>query len=252
MTVTKQIREQVWRQLREVAYPDSRFHYNFAEFIPDFIGRETAVEQLIKLPVYQEANVVFIAPDNCLTQIREQALRDRKTIIVSTYGIQRGFVLLSPEQVPAGEEQFASWLDGLEHYGRSITLPEIAHFKNLDLLLTGASAVSLDGVRFGKGHGFFDLEWGMFYEVGVVHEQTPIAAIVHDLQVVDVKLELGKTDVIVDYIATPTRLIHVDRVYQRPTGIQWHLLQEGMVSSIPPLQDLQIQQSSYTKLRSKP
>ena len=32
----------------------------------------------------------------------------------------------------------------------------------IDLMLTGASAVSKNGVRFGKGHGFFDLEWGMF------------------------------------------------------------------------------------------
>jgi 5-formyltetrahydrofolate cyclo-ligase len=29
------IRKRVWAELREVALPDSRFHWNFAEFIPD-------------------------------------------------------------------------------------------------------------------------------------------------------------------------------------------------------------------------
>ena len=39
-------------------------------------------------------------------------------------------------------------------------------------MVTGASAVSLDGVRFGKGHGFFDLEWGMFTDMGIVDDDT--------------------------------------------------------------------------------
>jgi 5-formyltetrahydrofolate cyclo-ligase len=99
----------------------------------------------------------------------------------------------------------------------------------------------MDGIRFGKGHGFFDLEWGMFSEIGVVDESTPLAAVVHDVQVVDDQLELGPTDVVVDYIATPSRLIEINRHHQRPTGIQWRLLQNHMIESIPPLRDLQSQ-----------
>jgi 5-formyltetrahydrofolate cyclo-ligase len=240
MAITQTIRTRVWSKLREVAYPDSRFDYNFAEFIPDFVGREAAVKRIINLPAYQAANFIFIAPDNCLTELRERALRDRKTLLVSTYGIRRGFVLLSPETVPSGEERFASWLDGLEEYGQTITLTEIANRGKLDLLLTGASAVSTDGVRFGKGHGFFDLEWGMFSEIGIVNESTLIAAVVHDVQVVNDQLELGPTDVVVDYIATPSRIIEVARDHhRRPTGIQWGLLEEHMAESIPPLKDLQ-------------
>src|SRR5690606_41665058 len=36
------------------------------------------------------------------------------------------------------------------------------------------SAVSIDGVRFGKGHAFFDLEWGMFTDLGLADEQSLI------------------------------------------------------------------------------
>jgi 5-formyltetrahydrofolate cyclo-ligase len=50
----------------------------------------------------------------------------------------------------------------LEHFGRPIALAELPALGKFDVMVTGASAVSTNGVRFGKGHGFFDLEWGMF------------------------------------------------------------------------------------------
>ena len=98
-------------------------------------------------------------------------LRGGKSMVVSTYGIYRGFVLLEPSMVPEGQETFAGWLDGLEHFGRPVTLAEIAARGAFDFMVTGASAVSLIGVRFGKGHGFFDLEWGMFTDIGIAGEQ---------------------------------------------------------------------------------
>lgn len=244
MTTTKRVREEVWQKLREVAYPDSRFHYNFAEYIPDFVGSQFALDRFTALPIYQNADYLFIAPDNCLTGLRERALRDGKTIAVSTYGISRGFVLLSPHQIPPGEIRFASWLDGLENYGRIMTLAEVAQRGRFDGLITGASAVSLEGIRFGKGHGFFDLEWGMFSALQIVDETTPIAAFVHEVQVIDQTLTPGATDVIVDYILTPSRTIAVDRQHKRPTGIQWNLLNSDIINAIPPLQELQRQQQS--------
>ncbi len=231
------IRAQVWGHLKEVAYPDSRFHLNFAEYIPDFVGSNQALEQLINLPVYQQSDFLFITPDNCLTALREQALLDNKTIVVSTYGIYRGLVRLSRELVPMGEERFASWLDGLEYYGRPVTLRELTG-KKFDLLVTGASAVSRDGIRFGKGHGFFDLEWGMFRDIGAVDAETPVVAFVHEVQVVDETLTPGPTDTIVDYIVTPATVMEVPRTRTRPTGIRWDLLEPEMLATIPPLQEL--------------
>jgi 5-formyltetrahydrofolate cyclo-ligase len=106
-------------------------------------------------------------------------------------------------------------------------------------MLTGASAVSLDGVRFGKGHGFFDLEWGMFTDIGIVDDRTPVVAVVHDCQVVEDKLTPSPTDIIVDTIATPTRLVRVDRAYPRPRGIHWDRLEPEVIAATPPLQELQ-------------
>jgi 5-formyltetrahydrofolate cyclo-ligase len=238
MTTATIVREQVWGKLRGVAYPDSRFHFNFAEYIPDFVGSDAALARFVSLSLYQQARYLFITPDNCLTALREQALRDGKTIVVSTYGIYRGFFLLEPERISPSEFRFASWLDGMEIFGRPITLAEIAQRGRFDLLVTGASAVSLEGMRFGKGHGFFDLEWGMFSTVGAAVEETAIAAFVHDVQVIDAMLNPGKTDVAVDWVITPTQVRPVHRKHLRPQGIQWDLLTDAVIDNTPPLKEL--------------
>ena len=106
--------------------------------------------------------------------LRGIANRTGVPLVVSTYGIYRGFYIIEPGSVPEGHELYAAWLDGLEHFGRPITLAEVTARGRFDLLVTGASAVSMEGVRFGKGHGFFDLEWGMFTDVGIIDEATPV------------------------------------------------------------------------------
>ncbi len=238
MSRAKVIREQIWEKLKPVAKPDSRFHLNFAEVIPDFEGSELAIDRLVAQPVYAHTQYAFVTPDNGLTDLRRRMLEDGKTLVVSTYGIYRGFVLLEPERIAPGHRLFAAWLDGMEHFGRPITLAEIASRGRFDLMVTGASAVSLNGVRFGKGHGFFDLEWGMFTAVGVADEDTPVTAVVHDVQVVEEQLVPSETDILVDSIATPTRYVTVSRGH-RPSGIKWHLLEPEQLAATPPLQELQ-------------
>jgi 5-formyltetrahydrofolate cyclo-ligase len=105
--------------------------------------------------------------------------------------------------------------------------------------VTGASAVSVDGVRFGKGHGFFDLEWGMFTDLGLADQDTPVVAVVHDCQIVEEKLTPSETDILVDFIATPSRMLQVERRARRPQGVKWNLLDPKQVADTPPLQELQ-------------
>ena len=205
---------------------------------PDFAGSDKATDRLVAEAVYRDGDYAFITPDNCLVDLRRRMLLAGKSMVVSTYGIYRGFILLEPSMVPAGQELFAAWLDGLEHFGKPISLAEVAARGRFDFMVTGASAVSLDGVRFGKGHGFFDLEWGMFTAVGIVDEATPVAAVVHDVQVVEDKLDPSPTDILVDLIATPSRLIRVERRASRPRGIKWYLLAAEQIAKTPPLLEL--------------
>ena len=226
------IRQQIWDALRQVARPDTRFHFNFAEFIADFEGSDRATARLTALDWYQQARVVFVTPDNCLELLRAQTIRDGKVLLMTTYGICRGFLVLERTDVPSGLEDWAVLLDVIERVGRYVSLAEIQAHYPVDLLVTGGSAVNLQGARFGKGHGFFDIEWACLYSLGVVEVTTPIIDVVHDCQVVDEELPISPFDTICDAIITPTRTIQVSNP-QKPTGgIHWERLAPGMMESI--------------------
>lgn len=231
-------RAAVWAELQHVAKPDSRFHLDFNEYIPDFVNSEAATERLTQLDIYQQAKTIFITPDNCLEQLRAQTVRDGKTQIVTTYGIRRGMIELKPDDVPPGQEELSVLLDVIETMGRPISLTEIQAQYKLDLIVTGASAVSHAGVRFGKGHGFFDLEWAFLWQIGAVDLNTPVVAFVHDCQVVDIDLAYSPFDTVCDYIVTPTRVIHVDNAQKPIHGVLWDKLEPDMMDNIPPLVEL--------------
>jgi 5-formyltetrahydrofolate cyclo-ligase len=183
----------------------------FSEVIPDFQGSEIATDRVMELPAFLSAKLAFITPDNCLVDLRRRLIEAGTPFVMSTYGIYRGFLYMASGMV----------------LGR------------FDVMVTGASAVSMEGVRFGKGHGFFDLEWGMFSDLKLVDEITPVVAVVHDVQVVEENLQPGATDIAVDFITTPSRLITVERRALRPQGVKWERLDPKQIAHTPPLQELQ-------------
>lgn len=238
MATSRVVRQRIWEKLAHVARPDTRFHLNFAEVIPDFDGAEAATAHIEALPAFQASRLAFVTPDNSLVELRRRMIAAGKPFVVSTYNIMRGFWLMAPGRVPAGHERYAAWLDGIEHFGTPVTLEEISRLGRFDFMATGASAVSIDGIRFGKGHGYFDLEWGMFTDIGLADDSTPVIAAVHDVQVVDEKLPASETDIVVDLIATPSRMIEVARHGRRPRGIKWDLITADWIAAIPPLKEL--------------
>ena len=233
------VREHVWSQLRQVALPDSRHHFNFAEFITDFHGSSLAIERLQQIPSYRSAKTVFIAPDNCLEHLRVVALQEGKQVLMTTYAIRRGFWLLDPAQIPSSLFTLAATLDGMERLARPVKLVEMIE-ENLvvDFLVTGTGAINLDGVRFGKGHGFFDCEFGILYALKRIAETTPVAIVAHDCQVLDQDFERAAFDTSCDFIVTPTRLITISDAQKPTAGILWSQLIPEMLESIPPLREL--------------
>jgi 5-formyltetrahydrofolate cyclo-ligase len=232
------VRERVFRELRKVAFADSRFHFDFGEFITDFVGSDSAVARLVSHRFYRDSKVIFITPDNCIEQLRFQALRDGKTILMTTYSIRRGFWVLDPARIPRELYLYASTLDGMERMGTPVTLAEISSMAPLDYMVTGTGAINEEGIRFGKGHGFFDVEWGMLYKIGKITQSTPAAAVVHDCQILTEKLKPEVFDTVVDVVFTPTRTIEVPNAQKPALGILWDVLDPKMYDSIPPLQEL--------------
>ncbi len=238
MNSRMEVRRSTWDLLRKVARPDSRFHLDFSEFIPDFEGSNIALQRLAELDAYRQARTPFITPDNCLEGLRARAIRDGKNLIMTTYGIRRGFVELQPEDVPTELVDYAVLLDLIEQFGHYISLKELRQRYRIDLLVTGASTVTTSGLRFGKGHGFFDLEWAMLYQIGVVDVDTPIVAFVHDVQVVNIELEASPFDTTCDFIVTPTRLLRIEGPHKPVTGVIWEKLEPGMLEKISSLAEL--------------
>jgi 5-formyltetrahydrofolate cyclo-ligase len=157
---------------------------------------------------------------------------------MTTYSIKRGFWILDPAKISPDIYLYASTLDGMERVGQSVSLKDIATMPEIDYMVTGTGAINHEGVRFGKGHGFFDAEWGMLYQLGRISAATPSAAVVHDCQVLDETLTPDVYDTVADVIFTPTRTIEVDSPHKPTCGIIWDRLDPHMLETIPPLQEL--------------
>src|SRR5438067_13299032 len=90
------LRERIWSQLKQVARPDSRFHWNFAEFIADYEGSDVSARRIQALPAWQASSLMFITPDNNLEELRRVAMEDNKRFVMSTYGIAHNFLYIDP------------------------------------------------------------------------------------------------------------------------------------------------------------
>ncbi len=104
----------------------------------------------------------------------------------------------------------------------------------VELIVTGSVAVTRRGHRCGKGHGYGDLEYAIFRELG--YPPVPVATTVHALQVID-ELPVSEHD-LPRIIATPEELIEVPDPPTGPSGIHWDLLTEEALDEMPILKAL--------------
>lgn len=244
------IRSMVWKELRKVAYPDSRFHYNFAEFIADFQGSENASTQILESDFFANAinetkkfenSFIFITPDNCLEDLRLRLLNLKIPYLITTYSIRRGFYLVDPNKIDPKNYPLAATLDGMEKLSNHLSIHELHDLNiKIPLMITGTGAINDKGIRFGKGHGFFDLEWAMLSTINAIDlNSTRCVAVVHDVQLlkgIDLKPEIF--DTVCDYVVTNSQIIHVPNAVKPTCGIIWDALAPGMLEDIEPLNEI--------------
>lgn len=204
--------------------------------IPPFPGQNKAAERLRRTTLYKENFSVMVPPDRAQLQVRINLLQDRKRLIMATPGLRGGFREIPNSGIPPSRWGKAVSSGGVTRYGRKLasTLGEIGR---IDLLVTGAVAVSLQGDRIGKGTGYFDLEYMILREIGSAGEKTPVIAVVDDLQVFK-ELRWNEKDVSIDLIITPTKSIPVHHPRPRPKGIDWLSLQPRQMKGMRPLREL--------------
>lgn len=215
------VRRLVWSRLSKVARPDSRFDLDLSLFVPDYEGSDRCEAQLLDLEAMRQATTVFVAPDNSLEGFRAKAMGLGKRLLVPTYGMKRGFVLLDGPRIDPARFELAATLDGMERIGRVLTLDDLRSLGKVDVVVTGAVAATTQGVHFGSGKGNFDLEWALLRHLGLVTAQTLVVASVHDCQVLEARVRPGPHDAVVDVIVTPERIIRCSPALPKPDGIFW-------------------------------
>lgn len=97
----------------------------------------------------------------------------------------------------------------------------------VDLIVTGASAVTTGGLRFGMGDFYLDIEWAMLRALGAAGSATPVIAVVHDAQVVDLDLAPDASNICADLIITPTRAMRAP-ARTRPATLDWSIVPEAL------------------------
>lgn len=199
--------------------------------IPNFKGAEIAAKKFQKMKIYERAEVISVNPDSPQRCIREMVLQDAKTLLVGTPKLKKGFLILKEL---AGYEKIASTIPGSLKYGNPVQLKEIPL---IDIKIVGSVAVSRDGARLGKGTGYFDIGYGIFRELEVMDDKTPIVTTVHELQIVG-NIPMTDHDVPVDYIITPKSVITTKTTYSKPSGLPWHLITKNTFRRIPILNEL--------------
>ncbi|KAI4941947.1 hypothetical protein J4E91_010497 [Alternaria rosae] len=244
----KLIWARVYRDLIQHALPDARFNHDFMSFTPDFSGSGSAIDRLTSLSCYQSAGVILVTPDNSLENLRCRALKDGKKVLVATYRLRRGFVLLHPGRINESKYEIAACLDGMEKpgIGRSVSLAQLRdEGLKVDLCVTGGLVFNAQGVTIWEGHNLFEIQWALLADLGVLHTQTPVVAVAHDCQVVDETtlgvdkvMPMRKGEVQCDFVVTPDKLYEVEGVVKPSTGVDFENVDPEGVQNIPPLQEL--------------
>jgi 5-formyltetrahydrofolate cyclo-ligase len=244
----KLIWARVYRDLLQNAIADSRFNLDFLSFTPDFRGSDAAINRVLALECYKNARTLLITSDGSLERLRYQALKDGKKVLVGTYRLRRGFVLLDPARIKEERLELAACLDGMEKpgMGKSMSIAQLRHEGvTVDMCATGGLVFNEHGVVVYEGQALFEVQWTLLQDIGVLGKAAPVVAVAHACQVVD-EVSLGfdaitadsTREVQCDFVVTPERVFEVDAPARPAGGIDFGAVDPDALNNIPPLQEL--------------
>jgi 5-formyltetrahydrofolate cyclo-ligase len=200
--------------------------------IPNFAGAREAASRLLAHPLFRRVRVIKVNPDSPQRWVRQFALERGITVITPTPRLKGAFRKLDPAKIPRERYGEAATLKRGGRWGEDIGLDEMP---KVDLVVMGSVAVTRDGRRLGKGHGYADLEYALLRELG--NPAVPIATTVHRLQLLE-DFPIEAHDAPVALIATPQELIEVKHRRRPPRGIDWKKLPREALEEMPVLAEL--------------
>jgi 5-formyltetrahydrofolate cyclo-ligase len=223
-------RHAVWDALTE--NKAARFPFPTHGRIPNFAGAKQAAERLMAHPIFKDVECIKVNPDSPQRYVREEALKRGIMVIVPTPRLKGGFKKFDPTKIPPDKYAEAANLSTSERWAEEVPLKALP---GIDLIVTGSVAVTRDGRRCGKGHGYGDLEYAIYRELG--HPPAAVVTTVHMLQVVN-EFPTDPHDLPVSLIATPEEVIEVANPPPSPEGVDWERLPARALEEMPVLRSL--------------
>jgi 5-formyltetrahydrofolate cyclo-ligase len=223
-------RSAVWKAL--VEHRVARFPFPLKGRIPNFAGADRAAARLLEHPAFGNAKCVKVNPDSPQRYVRKSLLDRGITVITPTPRLRGGFFRLDPDGIPKEHYWDAASMKMGGRWGEPVGLDRLP---SIDAIVMGCVAVTRDGRRLGKGHGYADLEYAILRELG--HPAVPVATTVHALQILE-EFPTEPHDVPVSIIATPGELIEIAQPPPAPSGIDWDMLPLEALEEMPILAEL--------------
>jgi 5-formyltetrahydrofolate cyclo-ligase len=223
-------RKAVWDALTK--RKAARFPFPVHGRIPNFAGAKEAAERLLAHPLFAGVRTIKVNPDSPQRWVRKLALERGISVVTPTPRLKGAFRKLDPRKIPKARYADAASLKRGGKWGEDISLEEMPR---IDLVVMGSVAVTRDGRRLGKGHGYADLEYALLRELG--NAPVPIATTVHPLQILD-GFPTETHDAAVALIATPEEVIEVKRRRSPPARIDWKRLPAQALDEMPVLREL--------------
>jgi 5-formyltetrahydrofolate cyclo-ligase len=225
-----QARNAIWKAL--VEHKVARFPFPLKGRIPNFDSADRAAARLLEHGVFGSAKCVKVNPDSPQRYVRKGLLDRGITVITPTPRLQGGFYRLDPERIPKEHYWDAASMKMGGKWGTPLRLDQLPH---IDAIVMGCVAVTRDGRRLGKGHGYADLEYAIFRELG--HPAVPVATTVHALQILE-EFPTEPHDVPVSIAATSDELFETAKPLPVPAGIDWRKLSPRALAEMPILAEL--------------
>ena len=189
---------------------------------------------------------MLVTSDNSLEGLRLRALKDGKTVIVGTYRLRRGFVVLDPKSIGEGRLELAACLDGMERLGKKVELAQLRDdgYK-IHMCALGGLVFNNQGVVIWEGQALFEVQWALLQDLKVVDTATPVVSVAHECQIVDeAQYGLGvirpdkNGEVQCDFVVTNERVLEVKGAVKPTGGVDFKKVDSEALNNIPPLQEL--------------
>ncbi len=243
-TLKAEIRGRIWDLL--TGHGVVRFPGAFGK-TPWFRGVRAALAQLRSLAPNAGANRVLVLSEPVLEEIRRAVVADGKTLLVPDLARTGGWLAeIDPQAFTSREDADAAARGGGSAKdsakdsakGSGVRFVHGREAQPVDLMIIGAVGVDPRGARIGKGVGEADLVYALGRGRGFVRAETPVAVIVHRLQILEAPGVREPTDLPVDLVVTPEGVQTVRAMHIRPKGLHPSMITPERLKAFPGLQGI--------------